>query len=349
MGVDGIKQQIVAIGQTLGFADVRVSKSDPGEATDRLMAWLEKGYHGEMAFMSRYRHIRADPTQLVKNAVRVISVRLDYLPEDLETTQERLLEPDIGFISRYALGRDYHKLIRQRLKVLAQHVEALIGPFGYRVFSDSAPILEKPLAAQGGLGWMGKHTNLIQRHAGSYFFIGEILTDLPLPVDDPVQNHCGSCTACIDVCPTAAIIAPYVLDARRCISYLTIEHPGSIPMVFRKAFGHRIYGCDDCQIVCPWNRYASLTKEKDFLPRHGLDARKLHDLFAFSESEFLALMEGSAIRRIGHERWLRNIAVALGNAPTSPKVMTALKSRLDDPSPLVREHVAWALDQHLTR
>jgi len=349
MRLDGIKQQIVAIGQTLGFNDVRVSRSDPGEAADRLMAWLEAGYHGEMAFMARYQHLRADPSLLVKNTIRVISVRLDYLPEDLETTQERLLDPEIGFISRYALGRDYHKLIRQRLKALAEQVEALIGPFGYRVFSDSAPILEKPLAAQGGLGWMGKHTNLIERHSGSYFFIGEILTDLPLPIDEPVQNHCGSCTACIDVCPTKAIIAPYVLDARRCISYLTIEHPGAIPIVFRKALGHRIYGCDDCQIFCPWNRYAALTKEKDFLPRHGLDARKLDDLFAFTEAEFLDLMEGSAIRRIGYERWLRNIAVALGNAPTSPQVINALKSRLDDPSPLVREHVTWALDQHLTR
>ena len=347
MRVDGIKQQIVTIGQTLGFNDVRVSRSDPGDAADRLKAWLEAGYHGEMAFMARYQHLRADPSLLVKNTIRVISVRLDYLPENLQTTQERLLDPEIGFISRYALGRDYHKLIRQRLKALADQIEALIGPFGYRVFSDSAPILEKPLAAQGGLGWMGKHTNLIQRHAGSYFFIGEILTDLPLPIDEPVQNHCGSCTACIDVCPTDAIIAPYVLDARRCISYLTIEHPGAIPIVFRKALGHRIYGCDDCQIFCPWNRYAALTKEKDFLPRHGLDARKLDDLFSLTEAEFLDLMEGSAIRRIGYERWLRNIAVALGNAPTSPKVINALKSRLDDPSPLVREHVAWALDQHL--
>ena len=271
---------------------------------------------------------------------------MDYLPESASDPLELARQGDRACISRYALGRDYHKVLRARLKALAGRIEERIGPFGYRVFTDSAPVLEKPLAAKAGLGWIGKHTNLLDRHAGSWFFLGEIYTDLALPADSPVRDHCGSCRRCIDVCPTDAITAPYQLDARRCISYLTIELKGSIPVEFRRAIGNRVYGCDDCQAVCPWNRYADFTGESDFTPRHGLDAPKLVDLFAWSEQEFLDRTQGSAIRRIGHECWLRNLAVGLGNAPTSPEVVDALRARVDHPSALVREHVAWALAQH---
>jgi epoxyqueuosine reductase len=278
--------------------------------------------------------------------VRVISARMDYLPPRARDAWSVLRDRTLGYVSRYALGRDYHKTLRRRLQRLADRIEEATGPFGYRVFVDSAPVLEKALARDAGLGWIGKHTNLLNRHAGSWFFLGELYTDLPLPADAAPRNHCGSCTACIDICPTHAIVAPYELDARRCISYLTIEHHGAIPAEFRKALGNRIYGCDDCQLVCPWNRYARPTAEADFTPRHGLDAADLAQLFAWTAAEFEARTEGSAIRRIGHERWLRNLAVALGNAPTTPDVIAALRSRARDDSALVREHVEWALKEH---
>jgi epoxyqueuosine reductase len=299
-----------------------------------------------MDYMHRHGTRRTRPAELVPGTVRVISARMDYLPPRARDAWSVLRDRTLGYVSRYALGRDYHKTLRRRLQRLADRIEEAAGPFGYRVFVDSAPVLEKALARDAGLGWIGKHTNLLNRHAGSWFFLGELYTDLPLPADAAPRNHCGSCTACIDICPTHAIVAPYELDARRCISYLTIEHHGAIPLEFRKALGNRIYGCDDCQLVCPWNRYARLTAEADFAPRHGLDAEGLAQLFAWTAAEFDARTEGSAIRRIGHERWLRNLAVALGNAPTTPDVIAALRSRQHDDSALVREHVAWALKEH---
>jgi epoxyqueuosine reductase len=338
-----IAEAVKAAGRELGFQAVGITGIDLAEAEDRLLDWLAAGFHGGMAYMERHGTVRSRPAELVPGTVRVISARMDYLPEPREAVWARLEEPETAFVSRYALGRDYHKLLRKRLQQLADRIAALAGPHGYRVFTDSAPVLEKPLAAAAGLGWIGKHTNLIDRRAGSFFFLGEIYTDLPLPPDEPVSNHCGSCRRCIDVCPTGAIVAPYRLDARRCISYLTIELRGPIPEEFRASIGNRIYGCDDCQLVCPWNRYARLTEEADFLPRHGLDRATLVELFGWEEDEFLRKTEGSAIRRIGHECWLRNIAVALGNAPRSPEAVAALEARQDHPSALVREHVAWAL------
>jgi epoxyqueuosine reductase len=278
--------------------------------------------------------------------VRAICARMDYWPPDSRDAGEVLADATLGYVSRYALGRDYHKVMRRRLQRLAERMEADVGAFGYRVFVDSAPVLEKALARNAGLGWIGKHTNLIDRHTGSWFFLGEIYTDLPLPADAPVREHCGSCRACIDVCPTKAIVAPYELDARRCISYLTIELRGTIPEAFRDAIGNRIYGCDDCQLVCPWNRYARTTGENDFVPRSRLDSSALVALFAWTEAEFLERTRGSAIRRIGYESWLRNLAVALGNAPDSVEVCAALESRANDASPVVREHVAWAIAKH---
>jgi epoxyqueuosine reductase len=277
--------------------------------------------------------------------VRIISARMDYWPAPARAAQAVLDDPTRGYVSRYALGRDYHKLVRRRLQRLADRIQRAIGAFGYRAFSDSAPVLEKAIARNAGLGWIGKHTNLINSSAGSWFFLGELFTDLPLPVDAPATAHCGSCRACLDVCPTGAIVAPYQLDARRCISYLTIELPGAIPVPLRSAIGNRIYGCDDCQLVCPWNRFAQPTAEADFLPRHRLDASTLIELFGWSEREFLRHFEGSAVRRIGHHRWLRNVAVALGNAPPSEQVVAALRARLEHPSELVREHVAWAIER----
>jgi len=296
--------------------------------------------------MAKHGTKRSRPEQLVPNTKSVIVVRMDYLRSDATPIEDLLGQPQKAAISRYALGRDYHKVLRSRLQKLASQLETAIGPFGYRVFTDSAPVLEKPLAEKAGLGWIGKHTNLLNRHAGSWFFLGEIYTDLVLPKDQPVQDHCGSCRRCIDACPTNAITAPYQLDATRCISYLTIELKGSIPTAFRKPLGNRIYGCDDCQMVCPWNRYAQFSAVDDFKPRKDLDAGDLVDLFAWDEEMFEQRTQGSAIRRIGHERWLRNIAVALGNAPTSAQVVEALESRKHHPSELVKEHVAWALEQH---
>ena len=333
-------------GRELGFQQVGIADVDLGAAEARLLAWLAAGFHGAMGYMARHGVRRSRPAELVPGTVRVISARMDYGPPAAADPWRVLQHPELGYVSRYALGRDYHKVLRQRLQRLAERIIGAVGPFGHRVFADSAPVLEKALAEKAGLGWIGKHSNLLDRRAGSWFFLGEIYVDLPLPVDLPATAHCGRCTACLDLCPTRAIVAPYQVDARRCISYHTIELPGPIPLEFRRAIGNRIYGCDDCQLVCPWNRFAQPTVEPDFRARHGLDASSLVELFGWEEAEFLRRTEGSAIRRIGHERWLRNIAVALGNAPPLPAVMEALRERLAHPSELVREHVAWALEQY---
>jgi epoxyqueuosine reductase len=343
---DTLVAQIREWGKALGFDQVGVTDLDLSDYEVRLDEWLAQGHHGEMDWMAAHGRKRSRPAELHEGTRSVITVRMDYLPAEATPAEALLEQPDKALISRYALGRDYHKVMRGRLKKLAARIEAAIGPFGHRVFTDSAPVLEKPLAEKSGLGWIGKHTNLLNRYAGSWFFLGEIYTDLDLPPDGPVRDHCGSCRRCIDVCPTRAIVAPYQLDARRCISYLTIELKGSIPEEFRKLMGNRIYGCDDCQMVCPWNRYAQHSRVDDFRPRKDLDAGDLISLFSWDEATFLARTEGTAIRRIGHERWLRNIAVALGNAPTTDAVLDALRSRLDDDSALVREHVHWALEQH---
>ncbi len=340
---------IKAWGRELGFQQIGITDTDLGTAEAHLTDWLQAGYHGTMDYMARHGTRRSRPAELVSGTRSVISARLDYLPESPVISAQVLGDPATAFISRYALGRDYHKVLRRRLQRLAERITTLIGPFGYRVFVDSAPVLEKPLAQRAGLGWIGKHTNLIDRRAGSWFFLGEVYTDLDLPPDTPTQDHCGRCQACLEVCPTRAIVAPYLLDARRCISYLTIEHQGSIPEPLRPLIGNRIYGCDDCQLVCPWNRFARLTAESDFRPRQGLDQTTLLDLFAWDEATFLTRTAGSAIRRIGHARWLRNLAVALGNAPESAAVQGALAARVDHPSPLVREHIAWALGRQQAR
>ena len=330
----------------LGFQQVGIAGVDIAADEERLMRWLERGRHGAMDYMQRHGRRRARPQELIPGTLRVIAARMDYLPPQARDADEVLANPELGYVSRYALGRDYHKVLRGRLAQLAEKIRAHSASRSHRVFVDSGPILEKAFARDAGLGWIGKHTNLLHRHAGSWFFLGEILTDLPLPVDAPATNHCGTCRACIDVCPTGAIVAPYELDATRCISYLTIELRSAIPEVFRKAIGNRIYGCDDCQLVCPWNKFARFSHERDFTPRHALDEARLVELFAWSEEEFLLRTEGSAIRRIGYECWLRNIAVALGNAPTSEAVVQALAARREHPSALVREHVDWALEQH---
>lgn len=339
--------QIRQWGATLGFQQIGVTGIDLEQDEAWLVRWLELGRHGAMDYMSRHGVRRARPQELIPGTIRVISARMDYLPPDARPAEEVMADADLGYISRYALGRDYHKLLRKRLAQLAEKIQTQCANTQHRVFVDSGPVLEKALARNAGLGWIGKHTNLINRSAGSWFFLGEILTDLPLPVDSPTTAHCGTCRACMDVCPTQAIVAPYELDARRCISYLTIELRDAIPVEFRKAMGNRIYGCDDCQLVCPWNKYAHLTSETDFTVRHQLDAPRLVELFAWTEAEFLARTEGSAIRRIGYECWLRNIAVALGNAPTSAEVVDALAARRSHESALVREHVEWALTQHM--
>jgi epoxyqueuosine reductase len=339
-----IAQSIKEWGRELGFQQVGIAGVELAADEQRLAAWLKQGRHGTMQYMERHGTRRSRPGELIPGTIRVVSARMDYRVEGADP-EAVLADPLRGYVSRYALGRDYHKVLRHRLAQLADRIAKAAGTAGYRAFTDSAPVLEKALARDAGLGWIGKHTNLLDRHDGSWFFLGEIYTDLPLPVDAPVSAHCGTCTACIDVCPTQAIVAPYELDARRCISYLTIELDGSIPEKFRAAMGNRIYGCDDCQLVCPWNRYAKVTAEPDFRTRHGLDAPSLVELFGWTEAEFLAKTEGSAIRRIGYERWLRNIAVALGNAPRTPAVLAALEARRDDASEIVREHVAWALQR----
>ena len=341
-----LKSDILRWGEELGFQQLGVSDIDLRNAEADLHAWLAAGLHGDMDYMQKHGSKRSRPEELVPGTVRVISARMDYLPEQQSAAEALLDHPSRAYISRYALGRDYHKVLRARLQKLATRIGSQIGEFGYRVFVDSAPVLEKALAQKASIGWYGKHTNIIHDKAGSWFFLGELYTDLPLPIDDASESHCGSCTACIEVCPTNAITGPYELDARRCISYLTIEMRKSIPVEFRKAIGNRIYGCDDCQIFCPWNKFAEPTAEADFAPRHGLDTADLAELFAWSEQTWLEKTEGSAIRRIGYEIWLRNIAVALGNAATTPAVVTALESRIESPLNLVAEHAAWALQQH---
>ncbi len=330
----------------LGFARLGVANLDLARDEAHFLDWLNAGFNGEMAYMARHGVKRSRPAELLPGTVSCVSVRMDYWPQDATDAAATLADPSVAYVSRYALGRDYHKLMRARLQKLCERIQDAVGPFGHRVFTDSAPVLEKALARNAGLGWIGKHTNLIDRDAGSYFFLGEIYMDLELPAEQSSSAHCGSCSACLPACPTGAIVAPYRLDARRCISYLTIELAGTIPVEFRRAIGNRIYGCDDCQLVCPWNKFARPTAEKDFAVRHGLDHSQLVALFSWSEAQFLARTAGSAIRRIGYERWLRNIAVALGNAPTSATLIDALLSRSQHPSAVVREHVQWALAQH---
>jgi epoxyqueuosine reductase len=343
---DQLLHKIETWSEQLGFQQVGVSDIDLSEHHRHLNDWLAAGFHGEMDYMAKHGSKRSHPEQLVENTIRVISVRMDYMPPDCELSDAVLANPAMGFISRYALGRDYHKVMRKRLQKLADRIKHNIGEFGYRVFVDSAPVLEKALAEKSGLGWIGKHSNLINQKAGSWFFLGEIYTDLPLPVSEHTsENHCGTCSACIDICPTQAIVAPYKVDARRCISYLTIELHGSIPLEFRKDMGNRIYGCDDCQLCCPWNRFSQPTSEQDFFTRHPLDAPDLIELFSWDEGTFLNNTEGSAIRRIGHQRWLRNVAVALGNAPSSDKIIEVLeeKKREFSSNEILTEHFDWAL------
>ena len=331
-----LKEKIRAAGQQLGFAAIGVARADPGDAVAGLRAWLAEGCHGQMDYMARHAELRAHPEQLHPGTITVISAALDYLPHGKVAD-----DPGQAAISRYAQGRDYHKVIRSRLQKLADTIAADIGPFGYRVFSDSAPVMEVEFASQAGLGWRGKHTLLLSKQ-GSWRFLGEIYTDLPLAPDEPVESHCGTCTACIDACPTGAIVAPYKVDARRCISYLSIELDGPIPEELRPLLGNRIYGCDDCQLCCPWNRFAQIG-DPEFTPRHKLDSASLLELFAWTEQQFNDRLAGNPIRRIGHERWLRNIAVALGNGPATAEARQALVQRQEHPSPLVREHVAWSL------
>lgn len=331
----------------LGFQQLGITDTDLSHYEARLQDWLAKGLHGSMTFMEKHGLKRSRPALLLPNTIRIISVRMDYLPSDTSAL-EVLQNPTKGYLSRYALGRDYHRLMRKRLDDLAQKIGAAVGPFGYRAFCDSAPVLEKSIAEKANLGWIGKHTNVINSKAGSWFFLGEIYTDLPLPVATPTTtSHCGSCTACLDICPTQAIIGPYQLDARRCISYLTIELREAIPLELRPLLGNRIYGCDDCQLICPWNKFAKYTEEKDFHPRHQLASPDLITLFSWTEAEFMQKTEGSAIRRIGHDCWLRNIAVALGNAPYDALIISALQQRLSHPSAMVREHIEWALEKQL--
>jgi len=344
-----LKGALLELAQQRGFNALGVSDLQLTADAAHLKRWLDAGKHGEMDYMSRHGTRRSRPDELVPGTVRVLSARMDYWPADAHDAAATIADPGQGYVSRYALGRDYHKVLRNALQGLADDIVARIGPMGYRVFVDSGPVLEKALARNAGLGWIGKHTNLITRDAGSYFFIGEILTDLPLPTDEGASAHCGTCSACIPACPTGAITAPHQLDARRCISYLTIELHGAIPVELRRMMGNRIYGCDDCQLVCPWNKFARAAAHPDFKSRHRLDSSRLSELFAWTREEFMARTEGSAIRRIGYERWLRNIAVALGNAPSSEETLAALAARADDASELVREHVAWARGEQARR
>ena len=342
-----LSEDIKRWGREAGFQQLGITGTCLDEDETHLVNWLSKGWHGDMTWMARHGTVRSRPQALLPGTVAVLSARMDYFPAAGRAPEEVLQNPELGYISRYALGRDYHKLLRKRLQGLCTRIEQAIGPFAYRCFSDSAPVLEKALARNAGLGWIGKHTNLIHPQAGSWFFLAEVYTNLPLATERKHQaNLCGSCTACMQICPTQAIVGERQLDARRCLSYLTIEHPGPIPVEFRKALGNRIYGCDDCQLVCPWNRFAQPTAEADFAARHDLDQSRLTALFAWDEKQFLKNMEGSAIRRIGYERWQRNLAVALGNAPSSPAILQILQDRLSGASPLVREHILWSLNEH---
>lgn len=344
--LSSLSENIKLWGKALGFQKVGISDIDLKQQESKLQSWLDNNYHGEMEYMSKHGMKRARPDELLPGTLAVISVRMDYLPENAQFAST-LKNKNSAYISRYALGRDYHKVLRKKLKQLAQKIEFEVGQLGYRPFVDSAPILERPLAEKAGLGWVGKHSLLIDAKAGSWFFIGELLVDLPLVVDKPVENKCGQCVACLKICPTQAIVAPYVVDGRRCISYLTIELQGPIPVEFRKAIGNRIYGCDDCQLICPWNRFADTTEESDYQIRQQLQNRSLLDLFNWTEEEFLSYSEGSPIRRIGYQRWLRNISVALGNAPTSEAIVGALKNKLaETQSEMLNEHLQWALKQH---
>lgn len=332
-------------GRELGFQQVGITDTDLSSAEKRLQEWLANNYHGDMKYMESHGTKRSRPQELVPGTVRIISVRMDYLPPD-PRIMETLTNREKAYVARYALGRDYHKVLRKRLQQLAIKITEQVGCFGYRAFVDSAPVMEKPIAEKAGLGWIGKNTNLINSKAGSWFFLGELYTDLPLSIDQPASNHCGSCQACLAICPTKAFVAPYQLDARRCIAYLTIEYHGVIPEDLRPLIGNRVFGCDDCQFICPWNKFARATSEGDFRARHHLDSQQLVDLFLWSEAEFLQKTEGSAIRRIGYECWLRNLAVGLGNAPTMPSIIDALRARIDYPSALVQEHLIWALRRH---
>ncbi|WP_354623384.1 tRNA epoxyqueuosine(34) reductase QueG [Psychromonas sp. MME2] len=340
-----LADNIKAWGKALGLQKVGITNIDLTEQEQHLQQWLDNQYHGEMDYMQKHGMKRARPAELHPGTLRVISVRMDYLPEHAQFAQT-LKNKNNAYISRYALGRDYHKVVRKKLKQLGQQIEQQVGQLGYRPFVDSAPILERPLAEKAGLGWVGKHSLLIDAKAGSWFFIGELLIDLPLPIDKTQENKCGQCVACLKICPTQAIVAPYIIDGRRCISYLTIELQGAIPIEFRKAIGNRIYGCDDCQLICPWNRFAQTTQEADYQAREQLQKQSLLNLFSWRENEFLTNTEGSPIRRIGYQRWLRNIAVALGNAPASNEIIAALKNRLaENHSALLNEHIEWALKE----
>ena len=349
MDYAALTSRIKAWGRALGFQAVGISGTDLHDAEAHLLEWLASGQHGEMDYMAKHGVKRSRPDELIPGTLRVISVRLDYYPPNAKDSWQVMEDGSRAFISRYALGRDYHKVLRHRLEKLAQKIRAEIGEYKHRVFTDSAPVMEVELARKARLGWRGKHTLLLSREHGSWFFLGELYTDLPLAIDEPQADHCGTCTACIRICPTQAIVAPYKLDARRCISYLTIELKSSIPLELRPLIGNRIYGCDDCQLVCPWNKFAHKSLEADFAARHGLDDVALAELFAWNAETFKQKFSGSAVYRIGHEQWLRNIAVALGNAPRSAEVLAALQARAHDPSPLVREHAAWALEQHKER
>lgn len=340
-----LARKIKSWGQELGFNQVGISDIDLKSEEDKLQKWLDNGYHGNMDYMAKHGMMRARPEELVPGTVRVISVRMDYLPEDAKCAQT-LDNKNKAYISRYSLGRDYHKLVRKRLKQLGEKIKQHCSDLNFRPFVDSAPILERPLAEKAGLGWTGKHSLIINESAGSWFFLGELLVNIPLPIDTPVSEQCGSCVACIKICPTQAIIEPYTVDARRCISYLTIELRDSIPEEFRPLIGNRIYGCDDCQLICPWNQYAQLSAEKDFQARGQLNDIELLALFSWDEDTFLSNTEGSAIRRIGYDCWQRNIAVALGNAPFDNKIVNTLKEAREDSSAMVKEHIDWALQQH---
>ena len=346
LDADQLMPQINHWARELGFADVGVSNIDLRQAEQQLLEWLKKGFHGSMSYMQRHGQKRTRAALLVPGTVSILSARMDYLPETQNAANAVLNDPNLAYVSRYALGRDYHKLMRQRLNKLAQRIQQYIGEFSYRVFTDSAPVLEKPIAAKAGLGWVGKHSNLMNREAGSWFFLGEIYLDFALPTSSPRQNHCGDCTSCMTVCPTQAIVAPYVVDARKCISYLTIENHGDIPLALRPKLGNRIYGCDDCQLFCPWNKEAPLSQETDFAVRRGLNHTPLAELFLWSEADFLRRLEGSAIRRIGYQNWLRNIAVALGNAHKTSTNQNALLLRKNHPEPRVKAHIHWALEQY---
>jgi epoxyqueuosine reductase len=342
---DQLKANINLWATELGFSGAGVAGIDLSSAEQGLRDWLAAGFHGAMDYMAKHGLKRARPAELLPGTVSVISLRMNYLAVGPASAIDMLGQPQQAYISRYALGRDYHKVLRNRLQALAERISAAVGPYGYRVFTDSAPVLEVEIASRTLQGWRGKHTLLLNRDEGSFFFLGDILTDLPLPPDVPQSGHCGNCSRCIEVCPTQAIVAPYRLDARRCISYLTIELHGAIPLEFRPLIGNRVYGCDDCQLFCPWNRFARPSSEADFDVRNGLDQATLVALFAWTEAEFQQRLAGTAIYRIGHERWLRNLAVGLGNADSTPEVLAALQSRANDDSALVREHVAWALAQ----